>query len=176
LCENRADFISGHHGFSPIAYDHFAEQYAFFTILRDPVERFLSEYFYNRTKDSEHFSIDIDLDQYLNTQRAKYSAETYLRYLGTPRAGYADNPDFSVMAAKENLARIDILGFVDDMKGVIQQLELYTGRTLSLHHLNENPSKSYEKKVSPAQLVQIKSMCEADIEIYNIALGLKKKL
>lgn len=174
LCEGRAGFISGHHGFSPLAYENFNKEYAFFTVLREPVERFLSEYFYNKTKNSKHFSIEVDLDTYLDSKQAKQSAQTYLRYLGTPKTGYANHPTLSVDAARANLEKIEILGFMDDMPSLIKKLESYTGRRLPLHHLNKNPSKSYEKRVTPCQLERIKEMCEQDLEIYNTALGLHK--
>lgn len=174
LCEGQSKFISGHHGFSPLAGNYFGADYTVFTVLREPVERFISEYFYNKTKQSGHFKLDIELDSYLETKRAVDSAKVYLHYLGVSEQGYSQSPHFSVASAISNLKKVEIIGFMDDMPALVAQLEHYLARKIRVPHLNKNPSSDYMSKVTSSQLEKIKGLCAEDIEIYNAALEISK--
>lgn len=167
-------FIAGHFGYSPSLKLLAEDKYIFFTIFRHPVDRFLSEYFYNFHKKSNHFKITLDLDQYLDSEVAVDSARTYLRYMGVSSNGNYDESKLGLNHAKANLKDIDIIAILEDFDFSIAILKKFLGRNFYIPHLNSNPAKKYIDRINKQQLMKIAKMCETDLEIYEYAKQIQK--
>lgn len=162
-------FIAGHFGYSPLLKKFSQNKYMFFTILRNPVDRFISEYFYNFHKQSDHFKIKLELDKYLDSEAAYNSARTYLHYLGISSNGYNVNKIFSIENARINIQDIDMIATLDDFNSSISNLRNFLGRNFHIPHLNSNPAEGYLDRINTNQLKKIKNLCSIDQEIYEYA-------
>jgi hypothetical protein len=169
-------YISGHFSFSDIVYDLFKNQYRFVTILRNPVQRFISEFFFNKYKQKITFNIDEGLDMFSNSPRGIEYGLKYVKMLG----GYGKKADIdlkdAIQNAKENLAKFDIIGILEDLNNFEKQIKDKLDISLKIGHKNKNPIKvPAKKKVSDKNLEKIKRLCRPDEEIYEFALNIYNK-
>ena len=74
-----AEFVSGHFAFSDLAMSHFKDEWNFITILRHPVDRWFSHYFYNRYKKDNHFKSNLSLEEYIDSEDGQSLGSFYHR-------------------------------------------------------------------------------------------------
>jgi hypothetical protein len=95
--------VCGHVPFSRSIGEMFASRWRFVTILRDPVDRFFSEYFYNRYKTGDHFRIREELPDYLDTPDAVRTSSQLVNFLTGRADNYRGPSSEEVETAKANL-------------------------------------------------------------------------
>lgn len=165
-------YISGHFPFSPLAYQHCSNQYEYITILRDPVDRWISSYFYNNYRQkSSYRKISMDIEEYIDSDLGRSQGYEYAKFLG----GIAQNGSFmtseSVELAKKNLHKFHLLGFLDNMEAFEAKFERRYNTRLKINVLNKRPEE--EKKLNDVinndMMQSIKEICKTDIEIYEYA-------
>ncbi len=163
MADAKNKMIAGHFRYSRLAYEHYRGNTLFMTILRDPVSRFISEYFYNRYKHNDHFRIKCDLDNYINSEIALRQSQLYLSW-------FTDTQSKSVgqyQQAISNINNIDIIGTVEDMPRLVKALEQRLDRKISMPIVRKNPRNHYQQEVSAVQRKKIEVMCADDINFYN---------
>jgi len=172
MSQNQVRYISGHFQFSLAAYHQFQHEYGFLTVLRDPVKRWVSAYFYNRYKDYGNAQTELEIDEYLESEAAQRSAKTYARCL----CGLVETQGYSnrelTEKAKENLHKFDLVGCTEYLDVFVEQFYARYKRRLSVGRWNQNPkSTAYQKSVlSDAVLDRVRELCQLDMEIYNYAV------
>ena len=162
-------FIAAHQPFSAIAHKEFGDDTLFMSLFREPVSRFISLYFYNRYKESDHAKIDCSLDEFLESEPGRMAACTYVDWFGRSSDGAIADPNARYSKAIENLGSLDIVGTMEDMAGFRQRIERALGRSVPIATVNRNPRKSRFDEVSQAQLAKIEELCRADLEFYEEA-------
>lgn len=158
--------IAAHVGFSERAHQAFAGHYAFVTLLRDPVERFLSHYHHSFGRD-DHSRIDLPLEAFVETPLARSFGTRYAEYFrGTPSLEALDARD-TIEAAKRNLERLSVVGFMDSLDIFTAQMRSVLRIRISIGHENRGrrPAAATQS-LSPALRAKIESICAPDIEIY----------
>lgn len=165
-------FISGHFGFSDAVYQASQGSFAFVTVLRHPVARWISAYFYNRYKASNHRKVDMDLDAYLESELGRRQGREYAHFLGGPHTKAGDGYSVLVDSAKENLHKLDVVAFLEYPKDFIEQFERRFGVRLRLHTTNESPvsKASRDSMITAERKSKIEEICAPDLEIYEYAL------
>lgn len=163
--------IAGHVRFSATAHDTFSKSYRFITTLRDPVSMMISHYFFQRKRPDDLFTNVFDLDAYFDTWEARELGSLYSYFFsGAP---IAEDPSSakSIALAKENLARFDAIGFVDDIPGFQRQLREAVGLRLRIGHANKSVASQSEltEIVTPAVRRRMEEMSAPNIEIYEFA-------
>ena len=174
MCQKHINYISGHFSFSSKLYEHFSHKYAFITILRNPIKRWVSSYFYNKNRQpSQHRKLDdIDIEKYLQSSYGKSQGCEYSKFLGGIDLDGNFTTKESVKQAKENLHKFRLVGFLEDMDGFLEQFYQCFGRKLNLGYLNQ---KSTSEAVEMAQIEEkygqeIAEICKFDLDIYNYAV------
>jgi hypothetical protein len=147
--------IAGHVRYDPALHAGAARGYAFVTLLRDPVARFVSHYNYLQRRHPDPARPDT-LEAFLDTGDAARLAAQYLFYFGGPVQ--------TVAAAVDNLAAFDLVGDLSDTAGFARDLRALTGARLPLRRRNTAPRPT---QVPPALLARITDLCAADIAIYR---------
>lgn len=173
MSQRHVDFISGHFPFSRHSHKEFSDQFAFITILRDPVERWISSYFYNKNRQGHRYrKIDLDFEAYLKSDYARSQGYEYAKFL----AGVDEQGEYmtaqAVAKAQENLHCFALVGFLHDMPTLLQKFEQLFGRNLNIGTLNKKPkSENLELMtlIEKNKLI-IQEICQPDIEIYDYAL------
>jgi len=165
-------FVSGHVYANPAVVKGFAD-WKFLTVLRNPVDRFVSEYVYNRYKSRDWLKVADDFEDFLASDRARSSGSLLARYFsGMDSARIASDPDRAVEASLANLQSFASVGFMDDLQGWMNRLEPVLGARPKMPFLNKSPRPAlYEEiEASPDLSARVASLCEIDSRIYEEAV------
>ena len=162
-------YISGHVSFNSRIWEKFHQQYVYITCLRHPVKRYISNYFYNAFKESDHFKIHEDLPTFLDNPRGKEGGFEYIKYLG----GISDKVDYdytssaAIDLAKNNLDKFKIVAFLENLPDFITEFKNHTGTQLKITHRRKNPIKNPD--IDEATMKKIQTICAPDLELYEYA-------
>lgn len=173
LCQEDVKYVHGHLPFSAKAHQYFSDKYAFVTVLRDPVKRWISSYFYNRYKKNAHRKIETDIKPYMKSEFGKSRGYAYVKFVG----GYNKEGDYTseqaLTRAKENLHKFTVVGFLEYKQDFINQFEEQFGRRLKIGHSNQSPaSEALRRSIVTKEIEEeIREICKPDIEIYQYAIN-----
>ena len=165
--------VSLHVRFSEVAYDQFHDRYKFITILREPISRFISHYFWSHGKPYSHARIDEDLKSFLDTRRARRLGATYVEYYaGLPKEADITSQE-AINAAITNLSRFDVVGRLDDLATFEAALKHELAVRIKVGHENKmRQSIRHNKKVvTPEMRVRIEALCAPDLAVWENATG-----
>ncbi len=162
--------IAGHIPYSPNLFDHPENKYLLMTILRDPVQRFISKYLYNYHKSSEHCKFEMSFSEYLGSEMGKISGREYLRYLSGKSLNDEELSESDLLKrSKENIKKIDLIGFLEDLDSFSSSFQKKTGIKLRIPHKNRTKDLVAEQSFDKETINRIQEICKSDIEIYNFA-------
>lgn len=169
LASERNRCVAGHLPFSLSAHRVFGESVSFFSVFRNPVDRFVSQYFYDRHKSSDHRRIDCSLDEFLESDRGRGTGRLYVDWFGRDEQGTVADEQKRFEQAVANLDRLAVVGLVEEMGLLRQKLEALLGRRVPIGTVNRNPRKDRMKEVTEAQRKKIERLCEPDLRFYEEA-------
>lgn len=178
MSKERIRYISGHFPYSSKAFQTFGHSWNFVTILRNPVSRWFSLYFFNRYKGSDHSKIDLDLESYLKTEKAVAQGRSYVRAF-TDRESFSQissldqsTLDGATQKAIENLDSFSLVGVLEKLNVFSQDFKRLYGPELYIPSFNKNPvaRSSQSKKVSDDIYQQVVEICQPSIQIYEHVL------
>ena len=99
-----APLVMGHLPFNRHRYKAVLHKRKFITVLRDPVERWISNYRNSRRSDSRHPWQEQSLSEFLETEYARHYGSSMVTYLsGSRQIGDISCPEHLCAVAKENL-------------------------------------------------------------------------
>lgn len=160
-------YITGHVRFNLDAWEAFNSLYAYVTVLRDPVKRYISEYYFNAFRKDEDSQLNIDLATFMESQKGKDLGCTYVNYLANNSVGQNISIDQKLAAAKENLHKFKIVGFLENLEVLKEQFQSKFHLKLKIPHSNKSPVT--KQKIDDNIVKKITELCQADIELYNYA-------
>lgn len=170
LASQKKGYIGGHYAFSASAWTEFHGHWKFITVLRDPVKRWFSHYFYNRYKaHSELDRITEELEQFIETERAVIYGSMYVRHLSASG---------EVAEALANLDRFDLVGTLERLPDFAERFQRMFGTPLSVGRRNENPlgAERQREMITPELRARVEELCEPDMRVYEHAAGLAPSL
>lgn len=173
MSQRHIRFISGHFPFSTAAYKAFSDKFAFITLLRNPVDRWISSYFYNRNRQSHRYrKIDIGIEDYLESDYGRSQGYEYTKFLAGIDVKGHFMTDQAVAKAKENLHSFRQVGFLEDMPEFKLRFEENFGRKLNIRILNQKPKSENPEILQTIEksMPLIEDICRPDLEVYNYAL------
>lgn len=161
-------YLGGHFGFSTEVADRFADGWDFVTLLREPVDRFFSNYFFNRSlsKDQSGFAHDKELVPFLDSPEAVMHGNMYVRNLtaGSKHRG-------NTKAALEALERFTLIGLLEDLPSFEARFSERYRVPLKLGKKNANPvpRAQRQREISPEIVARVTELCAPDLAVYRRA-------
>ena len=172
LLHDNVRCIAAHVPFSESAFAEFADRYAFVTILRDPVDRFLSHYRWSQRPERPASSPET-LEEFVARDRERQTGATYVRYFcGDPGAQQFTTAD--VDSAIRNLRRLNSVGFLDDLPSFEQKLSTLAGRRLRIGKENVGKAPAVGKTALDGPLHDaVLKACTRDREVWDAVQDLR---
>lgn len=181
---DKYQLVGGH--FTFLDYEEFVDKGRYsITFLRNPIDRFLSQYFYyrNNVGESKQPTVvnaqKLDLESYIEYYKDKQMyGEVFNRQIWY-LAGY-QNPSLSesevLEIAKENLAEINFVGIHEELAESIDLLCFDCKWPLvnSIPIVNVTNKKSAYTDIDLNTLEKIKELNSLDIKLYEYAVALFK--
>ena len=167
---NGVGCVSAHVRFSKVAYDNFHTTHGFVTILRDPVERFISHFFYGSGREG-HMSIDMALEEFVESEEGRQYGAAYCDYFSGLNAFEDFGSSSAIASAKKNLSLFAVVGFLDDLNDFRTRIGIEFGFRPRIGHKNRGatPKPLIGDTLSSEILDRIKLLCSPDREIFEFA-------
>lgn len=162
-----SQLVHGHVMMSDRMQKHCKGRYKFLTIMRDPIERTISNYRMAITAGIA----SPDPDVWLDSQIARAHSTVYLRYLSGQHTVLPEQEAACLERALGSLELFSLIGFLDDIAAFASEFEQIFGANLILHEYNK--AKGAGVVLSDAQMAKLRNMCAADQVIYDRARQLK---
>lgn len=162
------DLIHGHMLFSERAHRHFGDRYDFVTVLRDPIERVVSNFAHSR----HDGHISPDFDTYLDSAAGRMHALTYLRYFSGRHDIAPDQEEDALETAKATLGKFALIGFLDQLDGFADGYRTLTGSYPRVFRYNEHAWQKY--RPSPEQIERLRAMMKTEIAFWELAQAYRR--
>jgi hypothetical protein len=175
LYQENTRYVVGHFAFSDIAYEEFHARYSFVTLLRNPVDRMISHYFYNRYKNGDLGKTDKDISSYLKSARSRNQGHEYVKKLhGTICHSIDYTSEDAINQAKDNLKKFAVVGCLEFPENILAQVRTKFGIIGSLPKKNISPkSKKFQNEILNDEIKeQFHDICKPDLDLYNYALDI----
>lgn len=172
LSSPRKVFVSGHCFAPPELVKQYCNEWKFITVLRKPEERFVSEFVYNTYKKVKWKNNSLDIQEYLNSESAQSSGNTYARYFsGMSITQIKQNPKVAIKSSIDNLSKFHSIGFVDNLSVWVSSLNKDFDAKINLSFVNKTPNNSAKDEIesNEALMAQIREINAVDTEIFNHA-------
>ncbi len=172
MAEERNRYISGHFPYSEQARQAFGDEWHYITVLREPVSRWLSNYFYNKYKTSSDFyRITAPIEEFIASERARSYGSNYVQNLTDDTATM--DSDGAVEQAIRNLQRFAVVGALERMDTFVSDCDTLLGVDLDVGHHRKNPRTTSEQReeITEGALEQVRELCIPNTRVYNAALA-----
>lgn len=163
LITRRIRMIAGHVQYNPHLHAYAARDYAYVTLLRDPVERFVSHYNYVQRHHPDPQRAPT-LDRFVDTPDAVRLGTQYLFYFaGPPKSGQN-----AITQAISNLGRFTVVGNLAEPDRFADRLRNLIGTPLPRWRRNTAPNPT---QVPSHLRARIEELCAPDIRIFQAVHG-----
>lgn len=160
LCED-VDLVFGHYQVTAALIDAHPE-YEFVTLLREPVARFLSNFYYNQSRPEWADLFSNTIEQFLNgpVEQPESLGHNYVRFLGiaNPRR------PASIDAAKRVLDRFALVGLTERMDAFVDAFRKRYGIEMQVGRDNVG---SPPGPIRTEVLNRIREICAPNIALYE---------
>jgi len=169
LSKPKYKYVSGHYRCTQEVLDQFEKDWAFFTLLRHPVKRWFSHYFYNRYKTKQHYKTKLSIDEYLESPSGQSIGSMFVRFLSAVPDHRSEE---AIQDAIANLDRFALVGVLENQEKFTASFEKVFGRKLEIPHKNQNPaSKEKQQELITDEIrAKVELICAPDLRIYNHAI------
>lgn len=171
LLERRVRCISAHARYNPDLHAAYRDRSSFVTLLREPVDRFVSHYHYlqRHHPDSTRAS---PLEAFLDTQDAQRLAAQFLFYFGRTLPFETNCPDKAIANAKQALERFALVGDLSRPEAFHRALAGLVRGPIPM--MKRNRALARPARPDGDTLRRVRDLCAADTAIYDHAQSLQQ--
>lgn len=182
-------YVSGHVSVTQHILNEYAKDYAFLTVLRDPVDRFISNYIFNKLTNAHPYMLPntnkvkclrAEAEQIIGSKRGWQMANTSTMFLTGRYPKNSDDAQIMQNEVRDNLSKFKIVGFIDKLPEFEQQCSKLTGREVNIGKRNTvNAINTAHSDCIKQELFdyfsqsdtqsKLHELCNAEIANYNFA-------
>ena len=161
-------FGSGHVYCRPNLVESHMNEWDFVTILRNPIDRWISEYVYNTYKNRGLGKNTLPLEDYLVSSIGKHTGISFIKYFSSIPSDYVGNFDEFVDEAVANLGRFSVIGTLENLEGWCESFKANYNKDISIQRSNMSPNLEAVDRIlsNDSMLRKIEMLCEPDLHIY----------
>ncbi|WP_428410147.1 sulfotransferase family 2 domain-containing protein [Hyphococcus sp.] len=155
-------YIQGHAPIDQKFISRYGEEFHFITLLRDPIDRFISHYHFDPRCRKIPFSA------FLESRRGWVESHVLCYFFGEQPWAARDNIEDAAERAIENLEKFSVVGILEDQKAFSRECRDKLNVRIALPKRNigsERKQKEYD--FSDADMRKLKEMCALDQRIYD---------
>jgi hypothetical protein len=162
-------YVHGHFPFHPLVFDRFGSQWNFITLIRHPVRRWFSHFFYKQSPGQSYYRIDEDIATFVNSPRAASWGRFYVHYFAGLEDGESGSVEASVSAALENLESYSLVGVLERIDDFDSRFQRKFGVRLRIGRENTSPAaeKARNEAISEEIRRRVTELCQPDLQIYH---------
>lgn len=162
-------FGKGHCYCRPNLIKEFSKEWNFITVLRNPIDRWISEYVYNTYKQGQWTKNNLPLREYLESRKAVAGGQQLVRYFSNYSLDFQSPVESHIEEALENLSQFTLVGTMDNLDIWTNQLKTRFSLKIDLPNINKSPKNQVAEQIrSDAQTMRkIQNLCKHDLEIYD---------
>lgn len=165
MAHPRTRYLAGHVEYSPRGHDAFGE-WRFITLLRDPVAKWFSQYFYNRYKAVDHSRVELELEPFLATEAARDYGSDFVRFFARDKEADPSS-DAAVRDAVAQLERFDVVGVLEELPSFLEAFRERFGVRLRMPHENSNPVADPHRRVPDELRREVERLCAPNRAVYE---------
>lgn len=167
-------YISGHFAYSEKAMNSYGDEWKYITILRDPVSKLFSQYFYNRHKKNTHHKLDCSLEEFLKTDEAWHLGRNYIYLLVDGISSQEASNNIAIDQAIKNIEKFTLIGILEKINWFYEDFNNIFGAQLKVEERNKNPlsDKQQKQQITEDMRAQVREICQPNLQIYQAALDL----
>lgn len=163
-------YISGHFVFDSDLYTQYSPQWQYITFLRNPVQKYISQYFYNLQKpDKEHFGIEETIENFIESAEGiRLGQDMVQKITGSAKVTSPGSTgrQAQVELAIHNIEKFRLVGILEDVRKFETDFKNKFGASIRIKKKNSNKKKD-ETQVSPSTRKKIEKICEPDTILYK---------
>jgi len=163
----RARYVSGHVPCPPDVVERFSDRWRFVTMLRHPVDRWFSHYFFDRYKKDDHRRTDLDLEDYASSPEGLRQGSAFVQFLTGRDPDDATSVD-AIETALDNLARFAVVGLLEDVSRFEREFEAELGVRLRIPRRNASPLPAHRRRglVTGGMRRRVEEICAPDLRLH----------
>lgn len=170
LATTDARLVHGHYRYSRTVFERHRSTWSFITVLRYPVERWFSHYYFNvaHTTDNE-YQITSSLEDHVQTERAALDGTELVRSFADLDDPNDSRANEAVERAIANLRDLDIVGTLEDLPGLNEAFRSLFDYPLDIPYLNvtSDISRKPRREVEPWIVDRVRQFCEPDLRVFR---------
>lgn len=162
-------YVGGHFGFSRRLYEQHSDRWKYVTILRNPMKKWFSQYFYNRYKEDDHFSIEGGVEAFARSETGRYLGSDFVHKLTDGIPPEDCDSDVAVERALDNIDKFDLVGVIENIDAFTTEFQNTFGFELDVPHVNKSPVDKQKRRdmVNDEVRAHVESCCQPDLRVYN---------
>lgn len=162
-------YLAGHVTVSDQLLDAVGDGWSLVTVLRQPVSKWLSAYFYDRYKSHEHRRHDLSLAEFVESDRGRQLGSEYVWRFAPQYRGDASRSEEAIAAATTKLSRFAVVGILERLDLFSASFEQTFGAPLRIGHSNQSPASRDRRdaEVTPELMARVRALCEPNIRVYD---------
>lgn len=162
-------FGAGHCYCRPQLVESFLHDWDFLTVLRNPVERWVSEFVYNTYKDLEWAKNKLSLEDYLCSPVGQETARKFLYYFSDYSGEIAQDTRRLVKQSIDNLSNFSVVGSLSHIEEWEEALFKKFQINKKTKSVNKSPQNELKNKILDSKELtgEIQRLCADDILIYE---------
>jgi hypothetical protein len=175
LSRDDVPFVTGHFQLDQSLIETYQPKWHFVVVLRSPVQRWLSYYFFDRYKKTSDFNkLNVSLEKFLDSPEGRFRGQDYARLLVSDgdrhRTHSLDFPSEDTLErAKCTLDAFDVTGVLEDVPGFVDRFEERFGVRLKMGRERTSPASrsQREHQLSSGVREKIREICRPNIAVYE---------
>ena len=164
--------IFGHYRLGRKTFENYKNDWNFITLIRNPVDRWYSHYFFNKNTDSI-FNIDMELNEFVETQEALYMGSTYIDVITGETSLEKQRSQKYIEETISLLREFTIVGRLENLHKFCKDFKTKFSKDLHIPHLNITQSEKRKgwDNIPDAIHKKVVEICRPNIEIYRSING-----